>query len=104
MCTWAFGCILFTCKLLIDDGRQAGGDTVKALSQVLDALDVETYFLCQSELEGRKLMLDFLKGAGFKDVDIVFAEHSGPGARVRGRAYVHRPADKYGWCAEGEQL
>lgn len=77
---------------------------MNALYQVVDALDVETYFLCQTEQEGRNLMLDFLKGIGFKDVDIVFAEHSGPGARVRGRAYVHRPADKYGWLIEGEKI
>lgn len=77
---------------------------MNALYQVADALDVETYFLCQTEQEGRNLMLDFLKGIGFKDVDIVFAEHSGPGARVRGRAYVHRPADKYGWLIEGEKI
>lgn len=77
---------------------------MNALCQVVDALDVETYFLCRTEQEGRNLMLNFLKGIGFQDVDIVFAEHSGPGARVRGRAYVHRPADKYGWLAEGEKI
>lgn len=77
---------------------------MNALYQVVDALDVETYFLCHTEQEGRNLMLDFLKSIGFKDVDIVFAEHSGPGARVRGRAYVHRPADKYGWLKEGEKI
>jgi len=74
---------------------------MKVLNKVMDALDIETFFLCKNELEGRNLMLDLLKNMGLKDVDIVFAEHIGPGTRVRGRAYVHRPADRYGWL-EGE--
>ncbi|MGQ9674613.1 MAG: hypothetical protein ACUVX1_02990 [Chloroflexota bacterium] len=38
-----------------------------------------------------------LSELGFKDVDIVFAEHTGPGIRVRARAYIHRPGDHYRW-------
>lgn len=67
------------------------------LGQVMDALDVETFFVCSNEGEGRTYMLALLKQWGFKDVDIVFAQHEGPGVRVRGRAYVYRPADKYQW-------
>lgn len=63
----------------------------------MDAVDVETYFICDTEAQGRTMMLEMLKAMGFTDVDIVFIQHIGPGARVRGRAYVHRPADKYGW-------
>jgi hypothetical protein len=70
----------------------------------MDALDIETFFLCRTEQEGRNLMRDLLKSMGFKDIDIVFAEHAGSGARVRGRAYVHRPADQYGWLLEGDKL
>ncbi|HMM19471.1 MAG TPA: hypothetical protein PKA10_01955 [Selenomonadales bacterium] len=69
----------------------------KPLEQVMDALDIETFFVCASEEEGRALMLSLLKAWGFKDVDVVFAQHEGPGVRVRGRAYVYRPADKYRW-------
>jgi hypothetical protein len=69
----------------------------KPLEQVMDALDVETFFVCDNEQQGRNLMLSLLKSWGFSDVDIVFAEHEGPGVRVRGRAYVYRPSDKYGW-------
>lgn len=72
---------------------------LRSLKQVADALDIETFFICQSEQEGRNLMLMLLKGMGFKDVDIVFAQYAGPGARIRGRAYVHRPADEYGWLS-----
>lgn len=71
------------------------------LGQVMDALDVETFFVCSSEGEGRTYMLALLKQWGFKDVDIVFAQHEGPGVRVRGRAYVYRPADKYQWLLGG---
>jgi len=44
----------------------------KALEQVMDALDVETFFVCGSEEAGR-------------------------GVGVRGGSYVYRPADRYRW-------
>ncbi|HMM20137.1 MAG TPA: hypothetical protein PKA10_05305 [Selenomonadales bacterium] len=69
----------------------------RALERVMDALDVETFFVCPTEEEGRRLMMGLLKEMGFKDVDIVFVEYEGPGVRVRGRAYVYRPADRYRW-------
>ena len=59
---------------------------VKPLERVMDALDIETFFVCACEEEGRNLMLSMLKGWGFTDVDVVFAQYEGPGARVRGRA------------------
>ncbi len=65
--------------------------------QIMDALDVETFFVCATEEEGRNLMLNLLKSWGFSDADVVFAQYEGPGVRVRGRAYVYRPADKYRW-------
>lgn len=69
----------------------------KPLERVMDALDVETFFVCDNEDEGRNLMISMLKDLGFKDVDVVFAQYEGPGVRVRGRAYVYRPADRYYW-------
>ena len=74
----------------------------KALERVMDALDVETFFVCATEEEGRMLMLSLLKAWGFTDTDVVFAQHEGPGVRVRGRAYVYRPADKYRWLLTGD--
>lgn len=68
---------------------------------LLDALDVETFLLCADEAEGRDLMLSLLNQMGFKDVDVVFCEHRGPGARVRGRAYVHRPGLSHPFNAAG---
>ena len=64
---------------------------------IMDGIDVETFFACSSEEEGRRLMLGLLAQMRFADIDIVFAQHAGPGARVRGRAYVYRPAATYGW-------
>lgn len=66
---------------------------MEPLEQVMDALDVETFFICSGEAEGRELMLSLLKSWGFRDVDIVFAEYRGAGAQVRGRAYVYRSDD-----------
>ena len=75
------------------------------LHQIMDALDVETFFVCDNEQQGRNLMLEMLKSWGFHDVDIVFAQHVGPGTRIRGRAYTYRPADKYAWLLrEGDEL
>lgn len=75
------------------------------LQQVMDALDVETFLVCSSEEEGRKLILELMKGLGFKDIDVVFIQYMGPGVRVRARAYLHRAGDRYGWLLseEGEK-
>ncbi len=63
----------------------------EARARVLDGLDVETFLLCGSEQEARDSLLALLRSFGFSDVDVVFVEQRGPGARVRGRAYVRRP-------------
>jgi hypothetical protein len=74
--------------------------TSQVLKRVVDALDVETFLLCRDEEEGRALIQSLLKDMGFEDVDVVFAQHVGHGARLRARAYVHRPGDHYGWLEE----
>lgn len=60
-----------------------------ALMNVLDAIDLETFFICRNESEAKQLMLTLLSQMGFTSGDVVFVQHEGPGARVRGRAYVH---------------
>ncbi|SDD39103.1 hypothetical protein [Sporomusa acidovorans] len=70
---------------------------MRPLEQVMDALDVETFFVCDNEQQGRSLMLELLRQWGLSDIDVVFAQHMGPGIRVRGRAYIYRPADRYSW-------
>lgn len=74
--------------------------TSQILERVVDALDVETFLLCRDEEEGRSLIRGLLKEMGFEDVDVVFAQHAGPGARLRARAYVYRPGDRYGWLED----
>ena len=63
----------------------------------MDALDLETFLVCESEEEGRNLGLTLMKDLGFKDVDIVFIDFIGVGARLRARAYIHRAGDNYPW-------
>ncbi len=73
------------------------------LDRIMDALDIETFVVCRSDDEGRKLVLHMLKEWGLGDVDIVFSQFQGPGSRIRARAYVHRSGDRYGWLkADGE--
>ena len=68
-----------------------------ALDNVLDALDVETFLVCESEEEGKNLGLTLMKDLGFKNVDIVFVQFIGVGARIRARAYIHKAGDVYPW-------
>jgi hypothetical protein len=46
------------------------------------------------------LGLEMLREMGFSDVDVVFAEFCGTGARIRLRAYIHRPGDRYSWIKQ----
>lgn len=70
------------------------------LNQVMDALDFETFLVCNSEDEGKKMILELMKELGFDDVDVVFIQYMGPGVRVRSRAYLHRAGDRYGWLLD----
>lgn len=70
---------------------------VNSLEHVIDSLDVETFIACQTEEEGKRLGIDMLKSFGFKDVDVVFIEFLGSGARIRLRANIYKPGDCYGW-------
>ena len=69
----------------------------KVFDRITDALDVETFLVCESEDEAKQLALQMMKDLGFNDTDVVFVEFMGPGARVRVRAYVCRSGDAYSW-------
>lgn len=69
----------------------------RILDRIMDGLDIETFIVCSSEEEGRKLIIQLMKDWGLNDVDIVFSQFQGPGSRIRARAYVHRSGDHYGW-------
>lgn len=77
---------------------------LQSVEKILDALDIETFLVCESEEHGRNLMLNLLRSMGFTDVDIVFIEYISIGVRVRGRAYIHRPADKYRWILTQKEM
>jgi phosphopantetheine adenylyltransferase len=65
--------------------------------KVVDAIDIETVFLCSTEAEGKSLSLRLIKELGFKEGDIISLDFSGTSARVRLRGYVYKPGDQYGW-------
>jgi len=74
---------------------------VDAKSKVVDALDVETFLICSSEEEGRRTAAGLMQSMGLKDFDLVYIQQEGIGARVRLRAYVNRPGDRYTWLEGG---
>lgn len=76
---------------------------VNCLDKVLDAIDIETFFVCKDEEEGKTLCIQLLQNFGLRDHDIVFIEHQGTGVRVRARGYIHRAGDRYGWLEGGAQ-
>lgn len=73
------------------------------MDRIMDGLDIETFLICGSEEEGRRLAIQLVTEWGFQDVDIVFVQFQGPGVRVRVRAYVHRSGDVYGWLKPGPE-
>ncbi|MEW6521982.1 MAG: hypothetical protein AB1445_00175 [Bacillota bacterium] len=75
---------------------------MRAKDRVLDAIDVETFLVCEHEEDARTVALALAADMGLRQADIVFVEWRGLGARVRIRAYVHRPGDRYGWMHERE--
>lgn len=69
----------------------------RAMSRVIDAIDVETFFRCKDEEEAKELAHALAQEMNLKLSDLVFVEHQGYGARVRLRGYIHRPGDSYQW-------
>ncbi|UUZ79910.1 hypothetical protein LJK88_33510 [Paenibacillus sp. P26] len=74
----------------------------EALAKVMDAVDLETFFICQNESEAKSLMLSLFAQMGLSGGDVVFVQHEGPGARVRGRAYVHPAGEMPPYLREEE--
>ena len=69
----------------------------KALEKVMDAVDIETFLVCDNEEEAKKISIQMMNELGFSDASIVFIQHLGPGARVRVRGYIYKPGDRYNW-------
>lgn len=74
-----------------------------ARDRVVDALDIETFLICESEEEAKELANQLMLELGLAHGDIVFLEYRGRGARVRLRAYLHRPGDQYRWLVKGQE-
>jgi hypothetical protein len=66
-------------------------------SRVLDAIDIETFLVCESENEAKTLMAQLMQKIGLNDINMVFIEQHATGARVRARGYLYKPGDRYGW-------
>ena len=75
----------------------------KAMTRVVDAIDIETFLACRSEEEARELAEALGIEMNLGHADIVFLEFRGWGARVRLRTYVHRPGDHYQWLESETQ-
>lgn len=67
------------------------------LTRIVDSLDFETFVACQNEEEGKQIGRAIMERLGFRDVDIVFIEFLGTGARIRIRANIYKPGDSYEW-------
>lgn len=65
--------------------------------RIVDALDVESFILCENEQEARQLIARLLASMGFERHVIVSLDFNGPGAHFRARAYVNQPGDRYTW-------
>ncbi len=74
----------------------------KALDRVADAIDIETFLVCKSEEEARLLAETLAGELNLTRASIVFLEFNTWGARVRLRAYIHRPGDTYRWLEKVE--
>lgn len=66
-------------------------------NKILDAIDIETFFICEDEKEAKELASQLIKELGFSKGEIVSLEHNGIGAQVRIRTYVNLPGSSYSW-------
>lgn len=71
-----------------------------AINQILDAIDIETYIVCKDEKEGKELALKLGQELNLGEVDIMFFEFDGYGARVRLRKYIYKPGNLFQYLIE----
>lgn len=74
----------------------------KAIDRIMDAIDIETYIVCSSQIEGKKFALQLGQEMNLGEIDIMFEEFDGYGMRVRLRKYIHKPGNKYSWLKENQ--
>jgi len=68
-----------------------------ARDQIVDALDIESFLLCESEKEAKELIAKLMQSLGIARHVIVSLDFNGPGAHFRVRAYMNKPGDHYTW-------
>ena len=64
---------------------------------IVDALDIESFLLCESEQEAKELIGKLMQSLGIARHVIVSLDFNGPGAHFRVRAYMNKPGDNYTW-------
>jgi hypothetical protein len=64
---------------------------------IVDALDIESFLLCESEPEAKDLIAKLMQSLGIARHVIVSLDFNGPGAHFRVRAYMNKPGDNYTW-------
>jgi hypothetical protein len=64
---------------------------------IVDALDIESFLLCESEAEAKDLIAKLMQSLGIARHVIVSLDFNGPGAHFRVRAYMNKPGDNYTW-------
>lgn len=65
--------------------------------RIVDAVDVESFVLCESEQEARQIIAQLMSSMGLHRHLIVSLDFNGPGAHFRARGYVNRPGEAYTW-------
>jgi hypothetical protein len=74
-----------------------------ALEHVMDAIDIETYIVCNDENEGKKLALQLGQEMNLGEIDILYQEFDGYGVRLRLRKYVYKPGNMYKYLNQEEK-
>lgn len=68
-----------------------------ARDHIVDAMDIESFVLCESEKEAKELIAQLMQSMGVARHVIVSLDFNGPGAHFRVRAYMNKPGDNYTW-------
>jgi len=66
-----------------------------ARDMIVDAMDIESFLLCESEKEAKELIGKLMQSLGLARFVIVSLDFNGPGAHFRVRAHMNKPGDSY---------
>ena len=73
---------------------------LNARDQIVDAIDIESFVLCESEAEAQTVIARLMQSMGMSRHVIVSLDFNGPGAHFHVRAYVNKPGDSYTWLKQ----